>query len=331
MRVVAAPDKFRGSATAPEVAAAVARAASGLGHRCVQLPLADGGEGTLDAFGGPNELTTVTGPLGTAVQAAWRLGTDGRAVVESARASGLLLAGGAGDNDPVRADTRGTGELIAAAIARGATQVLVGLGGSASTDGGLGAVEVLAGLGRLDGSGHAPAVHVCCDVTTRYLDAAVVFGSQKGATPEQIDQLTARLAHRAALLRERFGVDVRDIVGAGAAGGLAGGLTALGAFLVPGFAYISDAVGLRDTLSAADLVVTGEGRLDATSFAGKVVGGVLDLAAQVGVPVLVIAGTVDTDVAGRCDAVSLVERFGRDASLRDTAACVRTVVAERLA
>ena len=330
MRLLAAPDKFRGSATGPQVAAAVAAAAQEHGHTCVQLPLADGGEGMLEAFGGPNRTTEVTGPLGAPVLAGWRL-DEGWAVLESALASGLVLAGGAEHNDPVHATSRGTGELLAAAIAAGATEVTVGVGGSAMTDGGRGAVEVLAGLGRLDGTGDAPAVSVCCDVTTRYLDAAPVFGPQKGATPEQVTMLRERLAADAAWLEAEFGVDVREVPGSGAAGGLAGGLAALGARLVPGFAHIADTVGLPARLAEADLVVTGEGRLDATSYAGKVVGGVLRQAAEAGVPVLVVAGMVDEDVAGRARAVSLVERFGLQASMADAAGCVRVAVSEVLA
>src|SRR3954454_22183543 len=139
VHVVAAPDQFRGTATAAEVAAAIGRAATAAGHRCDQAPRADGGEGTLEALGGPNRTTTVTGPLGEPVDAAWRL-DRGRAVIEMARASGLELAGGADENDAVAASTTGTGELLAAAIDAGAKRVLVGVGGSATTDGGLGAL-----------------------------------------------------------------------------------------------------------------------------------------------------------------------------------------------
>ncbi len=140
--MVAAPDKLRGSASAPEVAAAVARAAATAGWRCDQVPMADGGEGTLDAFGGPNRTTVVTGPLGGQVEAAWRL--DGRtAVIEMAQAAGLELAGGPDGNDPVAASTVGVGELVVTALDTGATKVIVGVGGSATTDGGLAALRAL--------------------------------------------------------------------------------------------------------------------------------------------------------------------------------------------
>ena len=142
MRVLAAPDKFRGTATAAEVAGAVASAVAAVGGRARSVPLSDGGEGFLDVFGGPNRTAVVTGPLGGTVEAGWRL--EGRtAVVEMARASGLVLAGGVAGNDPVSATTTGTGELIAAALDAGARRIVVGHGGSASTDGGLGAVKAL--------------------------------------------------------------------------------------------------------------------------------------------------------------------------------------------
>src|SRR5205823_3062176 len=149
-----------------------------------ELPLADGGEGTLDALGGANRLSRVTGPLGEPVEAEWRLG-HGDAVIEMARASGLTLAGGRERNDPLAATARGTGELIAAAIAAGAERILVAVGGSATTDGGLGAVEAL---------GWEPfrtEVEVACDVRTPFLEAARVFGPQKGADPAQVEELTA--------------------------------------------------------------------------------------------------------------------------------------------
>jgi glycerate 2-kinase len=276
--ILAAPDKFRGSASAREVAAGVAAAADAVGWSCVQLPLADGGEGTLDAFGGANRSTTVTGPLGGRVDAEWRLGDDGVAVVESARASGLDLAGGAEGNDPVRATSRGTGQLVAAAIAGGARRVIVSLGGSATTDGGLATVEELDAYAPFDG------------LEDRY--------------------------------RQRYVIDLSALDGSGAAGGLGGALAALGARLVPGFELVAEHTGLAEAVRGADAVITGEGRLDAQSFNGKVVGGVVDLAARYGVPALVLAGLVDDDVAGRVESVSLIARFGPEASWRDPVGCV---------
>jgi glycerate kinase len=329
-RLLAAPDKFRGSASAPQVAAAVGAAARAAGWSCTELPLADGGEGTLDAFGGANRTTSVTGPLGSPVRAPWRMGDDGVAVVESACASGLVLAGGREGNDPVAATSRGTGELVAAAIDEGAHRVIVSLGGSATTDGGLGAVEALEGYGPLGGPDARADVLVACDVTTAFCDAAAVFGPQKGATPQQVVQLRERLERVAQHYRGHLGVDVTTIVGGGAAGGLGGGLAALGARLVPGFDLIAEQVGLQERVRAADAVVTGEGKLDAESFHGKVVGGVLEIAARAGVPVLVVAGMVAPEVVGRANAVSLIEAFGEDASWNDPLACVSKAVAARL-
>jgi glycerate kinase len=320
--LLAAPDKFRGSASAPEVAAAIAAAAEAAGWACVQLPLADGGEGTLDAFGGPNRTTTVTGPLGTPVDAPWRMGEDAVAVVESARASGLALAGGAEGNDPVGATSRGTGELVAAALAEGARRVIVSLGGSATTDGGLGTVEVLEAFAPFDGRAGRAEVLVACDVRTPFRDAAVVFGPQKGASPEQIVELTARLDRLAATYRGRYGIDLADVPGSGAAGGLGGALAALGARLVPGFGLIAVHTGLDEAIRSADAVITGEGKLDAESFNGKVVGGVLDVAQRHGVPALVVAGVVDEEVADRVASVSLLEQFGSEASWGDPLGCV---------
>ena len=281
--VLVCPDKFRGTLTAPEAAAAIARGLRSVGfERVRELPLADGGEGTLDALlaalGGERRVTRVTGPGGAPVEAEWGVLPDGRAVVEMARASGLSLV--AGRNDPVSATTRGTGELIAAAAQAGAPEVLVGVGGSATTDGGLGAVEAL-------GWSLPARVTVACDVSTAFLDAARIFAPQKGAAPDQVELLAERLAERAELYRERTGRDVRSLPGSGAAGGLAGGLAALGALLRPGFEVVAEAVGFPHALEQAELVVTGEGRLDATSLAGKVVGRVLEAAR---VPCGVVAG-----------------------------------------
>jgi len=325
VRVLAAPDKFRGTATAPEVAAAVARAAAAAGAEADEAPLADGGEGTLEALGGANKLTTVTGPLGDPVEAAWRL--DRRcAVIEMARASGLEVAGGPEGNDAVAASTYGTGELIAAAVERGAREIIVGVGGSATTDGGLGALRALEPAPRLRGVD----LRVACDVRLPFVAAAEVFGPQKGASPAQVELLRRRLERLAQIYLEEYEVDVTDLEGAGAAGGLAGGLAALGAHLEPGFDLVADAVDLDERLEGCDLAVTGEGYLDEQSFDGKVVGGVVALAAELGVPVLVVAGEVIEDLPEGLEAVSLTERFGGERSRLDTLTCIEEVVTDRL-
>ncbi|WP_182113212.1 MULTISPECIES: glycerate kinase [unclassified Actinotalea] len=323
------PDKFRGSATAADVAAAVLAGARAAGWTGTALALADGGEGTLEALGGANRVTRVTDPLGRPVDAAWLLRPDGVAVVEAARASGLDLVGGAEGNDPVAATSRGTGELVVAAVDAGAREVVVTLGGSATTDGGSGALEVLALRRPLGGPGAAVPVVVACDVTTRFLDAAAVFGPQKGAGTAQVAVLTRRLARQAQEYLDRWGVDVRDLPGGGAAGGLGGGLAALGARLVPGFDLVARHAGLDAALADADLVVTGEGCLDGGSSQGKVVGGVVDRARRAGVPVLVVAGTVRAGHGLDAPVVPLAERFGQ-ASWTRTAACVEQVIREYL-
>ena len=328
MHVVAAPDKFRGTASARAVAAAVAKVVRACGCTCDEAPVADGGEGTLEALGGPNRSSTVTGPLGDPVPAAWR--RSGRtAVLEMALASGIDLVGGPQANDPVAAATFGTGELVAAALDAGCRRVILGVGGSASTDGGLGAVRALEPVSRLAGV----ELVVACDVRTTFLDAAAVFAPQKGATPAQVELLRRRLERLAQVYEQTYGLDVRTLVGSGAAGGLAGGLAAIGARLVPGFDVVAEELELQERMEGADLAVAGEGFLDEQSFAGKAVGGVVELATAAGVPVLAVAGEVldGVVVPDGVEAVSLVERFGRDRAVGATLACVEEVVAERLA
>lgn len=325
MRVVAAPDKFRGTATAAEVSAAIGRAARAAGWECDEVPMADGGEGTLDALGGPNRTALVTGPLGDAVSAEWRL-RRGTAVIESARASGIALVGGPDGNDAISASSYGTGELITTAVELGAHRVIVAVGGTATTDGGLGAVRALHPVQRLRGID----LVVASDVRTRFVDAAEVFAPQKGASPAQVELLRRRLARLAQIYEEDHGVDVTALQGGGAAGGLAGGLAAIGAAIVPGFDLVADELSLDETLEGADLVVTGEGFVDDQSFEGKVVGGVVDLAASLGVPVLVVAGEVFDGIDQRIGAVSLVARVGAVRAREDTATAVEEVVAARL-
>lgn len=325
MRVVIAPDKFKGTATATELVEAIAHVVSAAGHEPVGVPMADGGDGTLEALGGPNRTSTVTGPLGDPVEAEWRLAKD-LAVIEMARASGLVLAGGPEGNEPLEATTRGTGELITTAVARGAKRIIVGLGGSATTDGGLGAVEAIGTPARLAGI----QVEVATDVTTRFVDAARVFGPQKGATAAQVAFLEARLRGVATRYRDGFGVDVEETDGAGAAGGLGGGLLALGAEIISGFELIAEELGLAEAIADADLVISGEGQLDRESFAGKVVGGVADLCDEFATPLLIVAGAIDPDHGGlppRAEAISLSEQFGTAAAIADPCGLAALAVA----
>ena len=295
----------------------MAAAASTAGWECVVQPMADGGEGTLEAFGGANRTTAVTGPDGSSVQAEWHL--NGKlAVIEMARASGLNLVGGAEFNDAMEATTAGTGELISAAADCGATKIIVGLGGSATTDGGMGALGAMAPLARY----RCVDIEVAADVRTKFVDAAAVFGPQKGASVAQVALLQGRLVRLAQVYRADHGVDVEDVPRSGAAGGLGGGLFAVGASLRDGFELIADSVGLYDQIEEADLVITGEGCLDATSFEGKVVGGVADLARHAGVPVVAIVGKATDHVAGCIPTVDLTERFDAQRSLNETLDCV---------
>lgn len=335
MRVLAAFDKFRGTATAAEACSAVGHAAWDLGLDVDEAPLADGGEGLLAVLGGANRTTVVTGPLGQRVSAGWRL--DRRtAVIEMAAASGLVLAGGPDGNDPLAATTRGTGELLAAAAEQGARTIVVGLGGSATTDGGLGALEALRNpvrFGSID-------LQVACDVRTRFVDAAAVFAPQKGASPAQVALLRARLQQLADRYEREFGVDVRDLDRSGAAGGLSGGLAAIGGRLLDGFEVVAEQIDLDERLASADVVVTGEGHLDATSLDGKVVGSMVARAVDAAIPVVVIVGDADDDAmeavqamaAGRVPVIveRLVERYGLDRATTEPQWCIEDAATRAL-
>jgi glycerate kinase len=332
-RVLAAPDKFKGTATAAEVAAAIAAGAVVAGWTATELPLSDGGDGLLDVMGGPNRRTVVTGPLGETVVAAWRIEESARhgrtAVIEMSQASGLVLAGGRAHNDAVAATTAGVGELILAAVAAGARRLIVGCGGSATTDGGAGALTIIGGAEQLAGA----EMVVACDVAVGFLEAARRFGPQKGATPEQVELLEQRLVELADRYSSALGRDVTSLEGSGAAGGLAGGLAAIGGRLVRGLELVASVVGLDRQLGNADAVVTGEGCLDDQSFAGKVVGGVASRADTLAS--LCVAGRVVGGGAAaarlRLDVVDLSGRFGAKAAMARPLELVTHVVAEWLA
>ena len=329
MRVVIAPDSFKGSATAQQVASALAtgwRREWPEAH-IDEVPVADGGEGTVDAMvhatGGRFVEAVVTGPLGEPVTARYGILGDGAtAVIEMAAASGLPLVPSHA-RDPRRTTTRGTGELILAALDAGCRRIIIGIGGSATNDGGAGMAQALgvrlldeAGnelppgggplrrLARIDVSGLDPRVReaelvVACDVDnplTGPRGASHVFGPQKGATPAMVAELDAALAHYAAVIQRDLGLDVAQLPGAGAAGGLGAGLVAFcGAALRPGAAIVLEAVGLERHVQAADLVITGEGRLDGQSAAGKAPVAVARLAKRWGKPVIAVAGALGDD------------------------------------
>lgn len=326
MKVLVAPDKFKGTATAAEVAAAIGAAAGAAGFEVREQPLADGGEGTLAALGGANRTRTVSGPLGDPVEARWRL--QGRlAVIEMAEASGLQLVGGAENNEALAASTSGTGELIDAAIQKGARRVVVGVGGSATTDGGWGAVQALHPIQRLRGI----QIDVACDVRTRFVDAAAVFGPQKGASPSQVKLLERRLQRLVQIYGAEYDVDVSEMPMAGAAGGLAGGLAAVGGTLIEGFELIAEVLDLGGQLEWADLIITGEGQVDAQSFEGKVVGGVTEWAASFGVPVLVVAGRVEDGFTPPVDVISLADTCGVGRAMDDPAGSIQRALTPVLA
>jgi glycerate 2-kinase len=319
----------------------MADAARAAGWTADEVPMSDGGEGLLLAVGGAPHTTSATGPLGVPVAAEWRM-LDRRngnepptAVVEMSRAAGRALLPRPRHDDPVRATTTGVGQLLLAARDAGARRIVVGCGGSATTDGGLGAYEAVGSPAALRGI----ELVVASDVTTRFGDAAAVFGPQKGATAAQVVALGQRLVEVAERYRRETGVDVTGIAGGGAAGGLAGGLVALGARIEPGFDLVAGLVGLGGRLERADLAVTGEGHLDPPSFHGKVPGGVLDLARARGahgeaLPVVCIAGGVDASVLAApppgLDVVSLTARFGRSRARAETTSLISLVTAETL-
>lgn len=330
-KVLIAPDKFRSTASATELREALGRAAHACGYEPTFCAIADGGEGLLDAFGGTEQFQTVTGPLGDDVRAEWRLLEQspwGRtAVIEMARASGLSLVGGAARNDPVAASTAGTGELIVAAIDSGVETVIVGCGGSATTDGGEGAIDAAAEAIASSGI----RLLVAYDVRTKFLDAPRVFGPQKGASERDIELLTERLATIAERYRRSYGRDVTSLEGSGAAGGLGGGLAAVGGELVPGVKLVAEHCGLDDLIERAQVVITGEGRLDDTSLVGKVVGELIERCRDRR-PLLVICGQRGVDLGARngLSVISLVERFGEPTAFEETIACVEKVACEFL-
>ncbi|MFM8310390.1 MAG: glycerate kinase, partial [Ilumatobacteraceae bacterium] len=197
-------------------------------------------------------------------------------------------------------------------------RIVVCLGGSATTDGGLGCVRAISAPARLK----AVQLLVACDVQTKFVDAAPVFAPQKGATPAQVDMLKGRLERLVQLYREQFGVDVRDLPGTGAAGGLAGGLVALGGRLQPGFDLVADEIDLHDKIAAADLVITGEGYLDEQSFEGKVIGGVQELCESIGRRVAAVVGDSAESVRHRIEHRSIARDHGLERALREPLWCI---------
>jgi glycerate 2-kinase len=296
-QVLVAPDSFKGTFRASQVAGAIGRGLERAGLMPPDLcPVADGGEGTLDALlpqlGGELAGLEAQDPLGRTVKASFGLVEGGgTAIVEMAAASGLNLVTD-DERDAWAASTYGTGELIAAAVQAGAQVILVAVGGSATTDGGTGALEAIADHGGLRGA----RLVVLCDVRTPFEDAAKVFGPQKGADPAMVARLSERLDEQAA----SFPRDPRGVPMTGCAGGLSGGLWAVhGATLEPGARWVLDALDFDERMRAARAVITGEGKLDEQTLEGKLVGEIGTRARQAGVPLHAIVGTDALDPFGK--------------------------------
>jgi glycerate kinase len=338
MRIILAPDSFKDSLSAEAAAEAMragverAAAAQEAGAIDVELcPISDGGEGFVRAMAssgqGQLQRTAVMGPRGAAVEAAWATLPDGIAVIEMAAAAGLELLTPA-QRDPTRTTTRGVGQLIAAALKRGGRRILVGLGGSATTDGGAGMAQALGfrffdrrgqpidepmtggwlhRIHRVDPDSVISAlrdarIEAACDVTNPLTGpdgAAAVYGPQKGASPAQVRELDEGLQHLARVMQQQLGVDVDRVPGAGAAGGLGAGLIGFaGGELRRGIDLVLHATRFGDRVARCDLCLTGEGRLDGQSLSGKAILGVADAAARHGVPTVALVGSAADD-AGR--------------------------------
>lgn len=316
-RALVCPGPLKGVLGAAAAARALASGLERAGVDADEAPMADGGEGTAAALrralGGEWLSASASDPFGRPVQARFALLPDGRAVVEAAEAIGLARLESK-ELDPVRASSRGLGELIVAALDAGASALVVGLGDSATVDGGAGLREA---LGRLPDD-----TVVACDVANPLLGprgAARAFGPQKGASPEQVEELERRLVADTAL------APFADLPGAGAAGGLGAALAYLGARLVPGAGLVAEAIGLRERFEGASLVITGEGTVDAASREGKVAGLAARLAAEAGIHCVVFGGRIEGDLPGaevvalsgdparaEADLVELGERLGRE-------------------
>ncbi|HDY8067968.1 TPA: glycerate kinase [Vibrio vulnificus] len=329
MKIVIAPDSYKESLTAMDVAIAIEKGFKQVlpDAHYVKLPMADGGEGTVqsmvDATGGTIIEHTVTGPLGQRVDGFFGLLGEGKtAVIEMAAASGLHLVT-PDQRNPLITTTFGTGELIKAALDHGVKHIIVGIGGSATNDGGIGMAQAL-GIKLLDAYGNALGhgggelaklatidcsqldprlaqvrLEVACDVDNPLCGtkgASAVFGPQKGATPEMVTILDENLAHYATVIKQQLGVDVRDMAGAGAAGGMGAALLGLlNAELRPGIEIVMDAVRLDEIVADADLVITGEGRIDSQTIHGKTPIGVARTAKKHDLPVIGIAGCLSAD------------------------------------
>ncbi len=329
MKIVIAPDSYKESLSALQAGKEIE---SGFLEifphaKTLIIPIADGGEGTVEALVGATNgrlyKVSVTGPLGNRVDAFFGMDDSGEiAFIEMAAASGLPLVP-PGLRNPLNTTSRGTGELIAEALEKGVSRLILGIGGSATNDGGAGMLQAL-GVKLLDRQGREVApgggalldlhaidmsnldprlrdvqIDVACDVDnplTGPRGASAVFGPQKGATPEMVEELDRALSHFAAVIRRQLGIEVASVPGGGAAGGMGAAMIAfLGARLRPGIDIVMEASGLESVIRDADLVITGEGRIDSQTLSGKVPLGVARLAKRHGKPVIAIAGSLAPD------------------------------------
>jgi glycerate 2-kinase len=368
VRIVVAPDKFKGSMTARAAGEAMARGfqRAFTGAHIDVVPVADGGDGTaevlVDALGGTLETRDVRGPDGTTFRATFGLLPGDRAVIELARASGLALIGSE-KNNPLTASTYGTGQLIAAAIDAGAKNIILGIGGSATNDGAAGALTALgaafsdfagkplppggaalAGLSAIDAAPlsarlRGVSIDIACDVANPLCGgngASAVYGPQKGAGPDEVRTLDRALAHYADVVERSIGARVRDVPGAGAAGGAGFGFMALaGARLRPGADLVLEALAFERRLDGADLVVTGEGRLDRQTLAGKAPYAVAQAARRRGVPVVAVVGSLGCtaevfEELGLASAVSIISEPMTIAEAKLRAVPLTEDAAERL-
>ena len=338
MRIAIVPNAFKGSLTAALAAACMERGLKrGMPNvTTIKIPMADGGDGTVEAIveatGGRKVRCSVHDPLGRKIRAAFGLTGDGRtAVIEMALASGLALLKPT-ERNPLLASSRGTGELIRAALKLDVREILIGIGGSATNDGGMGMARALGArffdaqnrelpdnggaltkLSHIDVAGldvrlNNPVISVACDVGNPLLGphgATSVYGPQKGATPAMVKLLDAGLKQLAAVIQKDMGIKVAKLSGAGAAGGVGAGLIAfLGASMQPGIDIVTRTIGLESRLAGCDLVVTGEGRLDGQTIFGKAPAGVARLARKLGIPVIAICGSIGPD-ASKVQAVGI--------------------------
>ena len=363
MKLVLAPDSFKGSLSSNGVASAMEKGVKQVmpEAQTVKIPMADGGEGTVDALvhatRGSFRTTTVMGPLGEPVEAGWGVLGDGEtAVIEMAAASGLPLVP-VEKRNPLETTTYGTGQLIAEAVKQGCRKIIVGIGGSATTDFGTGMAQALGirflradgseitepmngrlmgEVAEIDASGLPPElaqtqIYVACDVDNPLLGprgAVYVYSPQKGADARMCEILEANMAHIADVVARDF-VDVRNLSGAGAAGGLGGGLVAfLNARLKPGITLVMDACRFRERIRGADLVLTGEGRIDDQTAHGKTIAGVAGAAREQGIPVIALAGSMDAESAilariGVAAAFSICNKpMSLEQAMRDAAALI---------